>query len=249
MGKRILVQRRGKGGMQYRAPSKGKLAPARYPSLSYAETFIGTITKISHERGRGAPLAQVRLEDGSLFLIPVVSGLGVGSRITMGADAEKIPGNVLPLNRIPAGTRICNIEVNYGDGGKLVKSSGGSALLFSYTPEGAVIRFPSGRSSLLPGASRASLGEIAGSGKGERPFLKAGTKFHAMKAKGRLYPRVRGMAMASVHHPFGGGRHQHSLAESRTTSRNAPPGRKVGSIAARQTGPKRFGRKARAQVK
>jgi len=64
-----------------------------------------------------------------------------------------------------------------------------------------------------------------------------------MKAKGKLYPRVRGMAMAAVHHPFGGGRHQHSLHKSKSISRTAPPGAKVGDIASRKTGRKRIRKK------
>lgn len=248
MGKRLLVQRRGRGGSQYRAPTKGKLVPARYPDHDPNLSKKGTISRILHERGRTAPLAEVQLEDRSIFHMPAISGLAVGSQIEIGDEVEPVPGNILSLRRIPEGTRICNIEVRHGDGGKLVKSSGSSALLFSLTPSGAVVRFPSGRTSVLPDRCRASIGEIAGGGKGERPFLKAGTKFHAMKARGKLYPRVRGMAMASVHHPFGGGRHQHSLAGSRTTSRNAPPGRKVGSIAARKTGMKRIARRGDRKV-
>jgi large subunit ribosomal protein L2 len=62
-----------------------------------------------------------------------------------------------------------------------------------------------------------------------------------MRAAGRVYPRMRGIAMAVVYHPFGGGRHQHP-GKSTSTSRNAPPGRKVGLIAPRKTGRKRLAR-------
>jgi large subunit ribosomal protein L2 len=79
------------------------------------------------------------------------------------------------------------------------------------------------------------VGEIAGGGRKEKPFLTAGARHHAMRAAGRVYPRMRGIAMAVVYHPFGGGRHQHP-GKSTSTSRNAPPGRKVGLIAPRKTG-------------
>ncbi|TET30279.1 MAG: 50S ribosomal protein L2, partial [Candidatus Heimdallarchaeota archaeon] len=84
--------------------------------------------------------------------------------------------------------------------------------------------------------SRATIGVVAGGGRTEKPFLKAGAKYHHLRAKGHKYPRVRGNAMNAVSHPHGGG------SSTRTVSRNAPPGAKVGLIAARQSGRKR-GRK------
>ena len=144
MGKRPLVRRRGRGGIQFRAPSKGKLFEARYPSTSLGENRVGKVTNIIHERGRGAPLAQVRFEDNSYAYIPAVTGLTTGSKIELGPTANPTSGNVLPLSKIPEGSTISNIERNYGDGGKLVRASGSSATLFSQTPEGAIVRMPSG---------------------------------------------------------------------------------------------------------
>ena len=85
---------------------------------------------------------------------------------------------------------------------------------------------------------------MASAGAKEKPFLTAGKKSHYDKAYGRLHPQVRGVAMGSHYHPFGGGRHQ-SPHQSTSTSRNAPPGRKVGSIAASKTGPGRSRRRSR----
>ena len=82
---------------------------------------------------------------------------------------------------------------------------------------------------------RATIGVVAGGGRKEKPFVKAGKKYHAMKAKAIKWPRVRGVAMNAVDHPFGGGRHQHT-GKPTTVSRRMPPGRKVGHIAARRTG-------------
>jgi len=165
----------------------------------------------------------------------------------MGAGAAPVPGNMMPLSQIPEGTRISNIELRQGDGGKLVRASGTSAVLFSKANEKAIIKLPSGKNILIDDKCRAMVGEIAGGGRREKPFLTAGARHHAMRASGRVYPRMRGIAMAAVYHPFGGGRHQHP-GKSTSTSRNAPPGRKVGLIAPRKTGRKRLAR-ASAEVK
>jgi large subunit ribosomal protein L2 len=242
MGKRILQQRRGKGGSQYRAPTKGKKAIAKYPFYPLNETHKGEVISLFNERGRSAPVAKVKFEDELIAYLPAVSGLFIGSKIEIGPEAEITTGNILPLMKIPEGTNICNIENSLGDGGKFVKASGGSAVLFSKTVSKVIIKLPSGISSSLNNHCRASIGVIAGEGRYEKPFLKAGARFHVMKSKGKIYPRVRGVAMAAVHHPFGGGRHQ-SPHKSTATSRFAPPGRKVGHIAPRKTGRKRITRK------
>ena len=241
MGKRILVRRRGKAGIQFRSPAKGKFAPAKYPFVRVEETLDGIVADLKHEPGRGAPLAQVAYSDGSIGYLPAVENMAVGARIMMGAGAQVRLGNVLPLGSIPEGSSICNIERTFGDGGELVRAAGGSAILFSQTPAGAVIRLPSRKSILLRKNCRATMGKIAGSGRLEKPLLKAGTAEPIYRKKGQVYPRVRGIAMAAVYHPFGGGRHQHP-GKSTSTSRNAPPGRKVGHIAPRRTGRKRVGR-------
>ncbi|MHB8566007.1 MAG: 50S ribosomal protein L2 [Nitrososphaerales archaeon] len=241
MGKRILQQHRGKGGLQYRAPEKGKFAQVRYPFVPQGETIEGKIVAIVHERGRTYPIARLDLGQQRRFYIPAILGMTVGSTIKIGPHASVASGNVLPLSSIPEGTMICNIERYLGDGGTLVRNAGGSATLFANTTQGATIRLPSGRTTVLSPKCRASIGIISGGGRVEKPFLRAGPRYHLMKAKGKMYPRMRGIAMAAVYHPFGGGRHQHP-GKSTSTSRNAPPGRKVGHLAPRKTGRKRIPR-------
>jgi large subunit ribosomal protein L2 len=245
MGKRIMQRRRGKGGIQFRVSPRGKVAPVRYPLISpEAPGHEGkfTVKALIDEKGRTAPLAQVQFGDhGAISYLPAVSGLSVGAEIQLGPDATPTNGNILPLRRIPEGTRISNIELRAGDGGKLVRAGGGSAILFSKGEGKAIIRLPSGKSMLVSEECRATVGEVAGGGRLEKPFLRAGPRHHAMRAAGRPYPRMRGIAMAVVYHPFGGGRHQHP-GKSTSTSRNAPPGRKVGLIAPRKTGRKRLAR-------
>ena len=85
---------------------------------------------------------------------------------------------------------------------------------------------------------RATIGVLAGSGRVDKPFVKAGKKFHAMKAKNKLYPKTSGVAMNAVDHPFGSGRGRH-IGKPKTPPRNAPAGRNVGLIRAKRTGRKR----------
>uniref|UniRef100_A0AAZ3SF89 Large ribosomal subunit protein uL2 n=1 Tax=Oncorhynchus tshawytscha TaxID=74940 RepID=A0AAZ3SF89_ONCTS len=80
-----------------------------------------------------------------------------------------------------------------------------------------------------------SSGVVAGGGRIDKPILKAGRAYHKYKAKRNSWPRVRGVAMNPVEHPFGGGNHQH-IGKPSTIRRDAPAGRKVGLIAARRTG-------------
>ncbi|MDG7021992.1 MAG: 50S ribosomal protein L2 [Nitrososphaerota archaeon] len=251
MGKRILQRRRGKGGLNWRVSPRGKVAPVRYPlMLGDAAAPEGTLTvrALLDEKGRSAPLAQLQHGDhGPVSYVPAVAGVAVGNHLQHGPGAAVANGNILPLRMIPEGTRVSNIELRVGDGGKLVRAAGGSAVLFSKADGKVIVRLPSGKSIMVSEGCRATVGEIAGGGVKEKPFLRAGPRFHAMKAKGIPYPRMRGIAMAVVNHPFGGGRHQHP-GKSTSTSRNAPPGRKVGLIAPRKTGRKRLAR-ASVEVK
>ena len=155
MGKRTLVRRRGKGGKQFRAIKVGKLAPAKYPYYNLDENHSGVIVDLVHETGRDAPLAKVRFENGINSYIPASDGLKVGDNIEMGQGASATARNILPLGSIPDGTIICNIEKNVGDGGKLIKSAGSSAIVFSHGMEGVTIKFPSGKFSMLNRRCRA----------------------------------------------------------------------------------------------
>jgi large subunit ribosomal protein L2 len=235
MGKRPLVRRRGRGGTQFRAAFSGKLAPAKYPYFDLAEDHAGKVIDLVHERGRDAPLARVRFENGSVSLVPAVLGTKIGSIVKFGLNADITNGNVISIQNIPDGTIVCNVEKHFGDGGSIAKSAGGSATVFSHSVDGVTIKLPSGGFTTLNPKNRAMVGVLAGGGTSDRPFLNAGNKWRRYRSKGHKYPIVRGVAQAAYVHPHGGGRHQH-MGGSGTVSRNAPPGAKVGSIAARKTG-------------
>jgi large subunit ribosomal protein L2 len=235
LGKRTLVRRRGRGGKQFRAITVGKLAPAKYPNFKLNEHHSGTVVDIVHERGRDAPLARIHFDDNTYSYVPAPNGTTVGSRIEIGVGATATARNILSLESIPDGTLICNIEKNAGDGGKLIKSAGSSALVFAHGTEGVTLKFPSGKFLIVNPKCRAMIGIIAGAGRKDKPFLKAGNRAKYMQAHGRLYPTVRGIAQAAVYHPHGGGRHQH-IGRQSSVGRTTPPGRKVGIIAPRKTG-------------
>ncbi len=238
MGKNILVQRRGRGTIVFRAPTHRRVAPARYPPISSGElsgVLKGDVSEIVHDPGRGTPLALLRFENGEKFYVPATEGLALEQRINRGGTATPELGNILPIGKMPEGTLVCNLELNPSDGGTLARSSGTYALVVAHTPRGTEVRLPSGRSVYLKDECRAMVGVVSGAGRTEKPFLKAGAKGLLMKARGRHWPIVKGQKMVSASHPYGGGRHKHA-GKPTTVSRNTPPGRKVGMIAARQTG-------------
>lgn len=244
VGKRIRVQRRGRGSPTFRASTHKRVAPVQYPPMSQKErkgVVHGQVVKIVHEPGRGSPLASVKLETGETYHVVVPEGVYEGQPTQMGNKASVDVGNVLPLGSIPEGTIICNIELSPGDGGKMARSSGSYATVVAHTPEKTMIKLPSGKTRYLNDLCRATVGVISGSGRVDKPFLKAGAKFHLMKAKGHMYPRTRGVAMVAAAHPYGSSKR--GARKVTTVSRHAPPGRKVGLIAARSAGRKRKRRK------
>ena len=237
MGKRIRVQRIGRSSPTYRSPGHLRIAPVSYPQL-LNETVKGVVVDIVHEPGRSAPIAVIKLVNGEEMYNVAVEGLRVGQIVEIGPSAPPSPGNVLPLRNIPEGTKICNIEVRPGDGGKLVRVGGGYAVLIGKTSTHAVVVLPSGKQKELLLDCRATIGVVAGGGRLEKPLLKAGNAYYKWRPKARKWPKVRGVAMNAVDHPHGGGSHQ-SESKPTTVSRNAPPGRKVGHIAARRSGRKK----------
>ena len=235
MGKRIEVQRRGRGGLQFRFSSKNRLGAVKYPAVENGKTYSAVVEDIVHEKGRYAPLMKLKMDDGNYRLLPAPTGIAVRDRIYMGEDAPLRNGCILPLRKIPEGTIISNVERIHGDGGRYVKTAGTSAIVVAHVGDMVKLKMPSGKTMDASDEGMAMIGVIAGGGRKEKPFLTAGRRYYYMKARSKNYPTVRGIAMASVYHPHGGGRHQHP-GKPTTVSRNAPPGRKVGNISARKTG-------------
>ncbi len=237
MGHRISSQARGKGGPSYRAPSHKYKSDLKHPGTG-DKTVRGTIIDIEHDPARHAPIARVALEDGEKMYLLVTEGMGVDDVIEIGSDATVRNGNTLLLRDIPTGAAICNIEARPNDGGKFVRSSGVQAQVIGKSEDRVGIRMPSGAIKWFNSHCRATIGIVAGGGRSEKPYVKAGKVFHKVKSQATRWPRVRGVAMNVIDHPFGGGGHQHP-GRPKTVSRGTPPGRKVGHVAARRTGYKR----------
>ena len=233
MGRRLKIQKRGKGTPKYRSTIHAKVDVKYSPKK---ELLYGQITDMITDPVRSAPLMEVMLDSGKTEYFICPEGVHTGQKIEIGAGAKVNTGNVLPLREIPPGSNVYNIEKNFGDGGKFVRASGQSAVLVNKKDK-AIIKMPSGKLKLFSLEARASIGVVSCGGRKTKPFVTAGNKFHAMKAKSKPYPRVRGVAQNPVDHPFGGG--QHHVGHSKSTSRHAPAGRKVGAIASKRTGRKK----------
>jgi len=234
MGKKIRVQRRGRGGHQFKAAKMHKIAPAKYP-LTRDQNYEGYIKEMTHEPGRGAPMAYIEFTPGQGFYTSAVEGSYINQEIQVGSNAVPKVGNVLPLGKIPEGSMVSNIELRPSDGGKIARSSGAYATVIAHTETYTTIRLPSKRTVQISNECRATLGVISGGGRLERPFMTAGKKSHNKFAKGHKYPTPHGVKMPAAMHPHGGGRHRRP-GKSTTVGRHAPPGQKVGLIAARNSG-------------
>ena len=237
MGKRIIARRRGRGNFRYRAPSHRYLSDVLYKPMK-EQVITGKIIRMVHCPGHSAPLAKVRYDDGTKGYIFTAENMFIGDRIEMGKNVQIKLGNTLLLGNIPEGTNIFNIEGLPGDGGKFVRSAGVTAKVLAKTEKTVTVEMPSKKKKDFSINCRATVGIIAGGGKKDKPFVTAGNKYLAMRARGRLYPKTAAVAMNPNDHPFGSGRGRHE-GKSTTSSKWAPPGRKVGQIGARRTGRKR----------
>lgn len=236
MGKRILSQRRGRGSPTFRSPGhrfKAKLVYRPYDEIETSGKIKGEVIGFVDDPGHNAILMKVLFENDEEAIMLAPEGIKVGDNIYSGAEAPVGLGNVLPLSRIPEGYYVYNIEKQPGQNGKFVRSPGSYAIVVSKEGNNVLVRLPSNKRVVFNGNCRATVGVVAGGGRLEKPLFKAGAAYYKHKAVNRRYPKVRGVAMNAVSHPFGGKSHTHKQS---TVSRNAPPGRKVGHIAARRTG-------------
>lgn len=241
MGKRLITQRRGRGTSTYSAHSHRwniQIKHRTYDSTEKEGTLTGEVKDLTHCKGHTAPIAIIKYENGEYNYVFAPNGIRVGDKVYTGAKGQPTLGSTLPLSSIPEGTMISNIESKPADGGSLVRASGAGAKLLTITEKGVVVVMPSKKKKTFSPLCRATIGRIAGSGKKEKPLVKAGTKYHIMKARGKLYPRTSGVAMNAVDHPFGSGRGRHA-GKPLTAPKFAPPGRNIGKIKARRTGKKR----------
>jgi len=231
MGKNLIQQRRGRGTSTFRSPFHKFKGRAEHKKQS--QEVNGKIIELIDCPGHSAPLARVLYADGENCLTIAPEGVAIGDEVTVGGEMK--PGNIFSLKDIPEGALIYNIELKPGDGGKFVRSSGVFARIVAKTPSGVTIKLPSKKEKIFFPECRACIGVVAGGGRLEKNFLKAGKKYYQMKAKNKFWPKVSGTSMNAVAHPFGG-KGSHTKGRPTQSSRDAPPGRKVGKIAPRRTG-------------
>ncbi|UCD02703.1 MAG: 50S ribosomal protein L2 [Candidatus Aenigmatarchaeota archaeon] len=222
MGKRIIQQRRGKGSFTYRVRKANFKVRLEYRNSK------GVVRDIQQDPGRVTPVALVEYEDGTKGYIPAREGMSIN---------DTLEGVVMPLSDIPESKPIFAIESAPNTGPVFCRSGGSFAFIVSKDRKNCVVQFPSKKTKTLNLKCKAIVGVPAGSGRGEKPWVKAGPRWIAMHKKGRLYPLTSANAMNAVDHPFGGS--YSGVNKPKTVSRNAPPGRKVGTIASKKTGRKK----------
>ena len=158
------------------------------------------VKAIEYDPNRTAYLALIQYQDGQKSYILAPNGIKVGHKIESGADADILPGNVIPLSAIPVGTVICCVEMNPGAGAQLVRTAGSSAQLMAKEGDYAQVRLPSGEVRMISLKCRAMIGEIGNAEHENVKLGKAGKSRHL-----GIRPSVRGVVMNPNDHPHGGG--------------------------------------------
>ncbi|MEC8220517.1 MAG: 50S ribosomal protein L2 [Nanoarchaeota archaeon] len=240
MGKRIIQQRRGRGTSQYVNHNQRGAGVSSFNLFERGEATSAEVIDLVHSKSHSAPLMKIRYDNGNTALLPAFEGCYVGKSFTVDhrdevSKEEIVVGNAYMLKNIPEGTSIYAVESTPGDSSTLIKAGGSYGRVVAHNKGQTKIVLPSKKEKILNGKCRAIVGEISGSGRLEKPFLKAGLKKMHMQKTNKLWPKVSGVAMSAFDHPHGSTR---SLRKGRPTiaPNNAPPGRKVGMLRPRHTG-------------
>ncbi len=164
------------------------------------DTMPATVKTVEYDPNRSVHIALIEYTDGFLAYILAPNGIKVGQTIVSGPDAPPEIGNALPLANIPSGLEIHNIEMNPGQGGKLVRSAGGVGRLGAKEGEWSVIILPSGEMRRVKSACRATIGQLGNLDWINVSIGKAGRNRHR-----GVRPHTRAKAMNPIDHPLGGG--------------------------------------------
>ncbi len=168
-----------------------------------------TVTSIQYDPNRSAFIALVQYEDGEKAYIICPEGLKVGDKVISSASADIKPGNALPIENIPVGTVIHNVELYPGKGAQLVRSAGNSAQLMAKENGYAQVRLPSGEVRLVRLNCMATIGVVSNGEHANVSIGKAGRKRHM-----GIRPTVRGSVMNPCDHPHGGGEGKSPIGRS-----------------------------------
>ena len=187
---RITVRHRGGGNKK------------KYRIVDFKRDKNGTakVVNLQYDPNRSANIALIEYEDGERRYILAPVGLKAGHIIMTGPGADILPGNALPINEIPVGTMIHNIELYPGKGGQLVRSAGVAAQLMAKENGMAQVRLPSGEMRYIRLDCMATIGQVGNTDHENIQIGKAGRKRHM-----GWRPTVRGSVMNPNDHPHGGG--------------------------------------------
>ncbi|MEW5744734.1 MAG: 50S ribosomal protein L2 [Nitrospirota bacterium] len=175
----------------------------QYRIIDFKRDKVGiaaTVETIEYDPNRSSRIALLKYKDGEYRYIIAPAGLSVGETLMSGTGAEIKTGNALPLKDIPLGTMVHNIELNPGQGAKLVRTAGAAAQIVAKEGKYAQIKMPSGEARLVLSVCMATVGQVGNAERENISYGKAGRKRYLGKR-----PHVRGVAMNPVDHPLGGG--------------------------------------------
>jgi large subunit ribosomal protein L2 len=164
------------------------------------DDVVATVQSIEYDPNRSTFIALIEYTDGEKSYILAPHGLTVGQKVQSGAKSPIEPGNTLELANIPTGIEIHNIEMNPGQGGKLIRSAGGVGRLSAREGDWAVIILPSGEMRRVKSACRATIGQLSNLDYINVSVGKAGRSRHM-----GIRPHTRAKAMNPIDHPLGGG--------------------------------------------
>jgi large subunit ribosomal protein L2 len=182
---------------------KGGGHKRRYRVIDFKRLKDGIPAKVAaieYDPNRSANIALLHYADGAKSYILAPARLRVGASVESGPAADIKPGNALPLQNIPTGTLVHNVELKPGQGGKMARSAGSGVQLVGKDEGGAVLRLPSGELRRVALACRATVGQV---GNVDHENITGG-KAGRSRWRG-IRPTVRGSAMNPVDHPHGGG--------------------------------------------
>jgi large subunit ribosomal protein L2 len=232
MGKTIIQQARGHGSFTYRVRRRAYRYEINYPGLEVQGKF--KIISLLNSPAHTAPLVKFVINSKDYY-IPAAQGIYEGQEVEIGSNVTTIaPGNITALKNLPVETHIFNIEIRPGDGGKIGRTSGNSAVVLRNDEKGTTLILASKKEITLNPDCRATIGIVAGQGRKTKPVVTAGKKHHMMKARNKFWPRTSAIKFNAVDHPFGGGRGKR--IKSKIAKNNAPAGAKVGHLHPRRTG-------------
>ncbi|MDR2447964.1 MAG: 50S ribosomal protein L2 [Treponema sp.] len=160
----------------------------------------GKVATIEYDPNRSANIALIKYRDGEKRYIIAPKGLAVGTTILSGPGSPIVEGNALPLENIPLGFTVHNVELTLGKGGQMVRSAGAGALVAAKEGDYVTIKLPSGEMRMVFKKCYATIGAVGNEDHMNTQLGKAGRKRWL-----GVRPTVRGMAMNPVDHPHGGG--------------------------------------------